>query len=65
MPFEADDLAPKRRPATHQLGEDLQSLSVEELNERIAQLREEIARLEAAVKAKTSQRSLADQFFKA
>jgi uncharacterized small protein (DUF1192 family) len=39
-------------------------LSVEELGERIALLKDEIARLEAARAKKQASRSVADQFFK-
>ena len=58
-----DDDRPKRK-ITHEIGHDLTLLSVAELNERIALLREEIARLEADIAKKQSSRSAADQFFK-
>lgn len=48
----------------HEIGQDLALLSVEELRERIALLKEEIARLEAAMAAKQASRSTADRFFK-
>jgi uncharacterized small protein (DUF1192 family) len=58
-----DDDRPKRK-ITHDIGHDLTLLSVAELNERIALMREEIARLEADIAKKQSSRSAADQFFK-
>lgn len=58
-----DDDRPKKKIA-HEIGQDLTLLSVGELNERIAILREEIARLEADIANKQSSRSAADMFFK-
>ncbi len=48
----------------HQVGEPLDTLSVEELRLRIALLHEEIARLETVVAAKQASRDAADAFFK-
>ncbi len=48
----------------HQMGEPLDTFSVEELRLRIALLREEIARLETVVAAKQASRDAADAFFK-
>jgi uncharacterized small protein (DUF1192 family) len=62
MAFHDDDRP--RKKVTHEIGQDLTLLSVGELNERIALLREEIARLEADIAKKQSSRSAADQFFK-
>lgn len=58
-----DDDRPKKK-VTHEIGQDLSLLSVAELNERIALMREEIARLEADIGKKQASRSAADQFFK-
>ena len=58
-----DDL-PMKRKLTHEIGQDLALLSVEELGERITLLRDEITRLEAAVASKRSSRQAADQFFR-
>jgi uncharacterized small protein (DUF1192 family) len=58
-----DDDRPKKK-ITHDIGHDLTLLSVAELNERIALMREEIARLEADIAKKQSSRSAADQFFR-
>ena len=55
------------RPAPrlkHQMGEPLDTLSVEDLRLRIALLREEIARLDAAIVAKQASRGAADAVFK-
>jgi uncharacterized small protein (DUF1192 family) len=62
MAFNDDDRP--RKKVTHEIGQDLTLLSVGELNERIALLREEIARLETDIAKKQSSRSAADQFFK-
>jgi uncharacterized small protein (DUF1192 family) len=59
-----DPFAPPRPKATHEIGQPLDALSVHELDERVALLREEIARLEAARAAKQASRSAADAFFK-
>lgn len=53
-----------RKKTTHEIGEDLSMVSVEELRERIAVLRGEIDRLEAEIAAKDASRSAADQVFK-
>jgi len=53
-----------RRTPVHEVGMVLDTLSVDELEHRIAILRDEIARLEAAIVAKTASRSAADAVFK-
>ena len=58
-----DDDRPKKKIA-HEIGQDLSLLSVKELDERTALLREEITRLEADRTKKQASRSAADQFFK-
>jgi len=58
-----DDDRPRKKIA-HEIGQELALLSVRELDERIAVLREEIARLEADKVKKHATRSAADQFFK-
>jgi uncharacterized small protein (DUF1192 family) len=58
-----EDDRPKKKIA-HEIGQELALLSVKELQERMTLLREEIARLEAAVAAKQASRNVADQFFK-
>ena len=58
-----DDDRPKKKIA-HEIGQDLSLLSVKELDERIALLQGEIARLEANRIGKQASRQTADQFFK-
>ena len=58
-----DDDRPKNKIA-HEIGQDLSLLSVRELDERIALLQGEIARLEADKIGKQASRQSADQFFK-
>ena len=58
-----DDDRPKRK-IVHEIGQDLALLSVKELEERIALLKEEIGRLEASIASKQTSRSVADTFFK-
>jgi len=62
MPIVEDD-APKKAPK-HDLGEDLSSLSLEELDERILLLRAEIGRIEEAIRAKRASADVAATFFK-
>ena len=63
MPAIDEDDQPKKKIA-HEIGQDLALLSVGELNERIALLKEEIARLEVAASSKKASRDVAAQFFK-
>ena len=58
-----EDLRP-RRPATHEIGQKLDALSVDDLAERIALLRGEIERLEAARTAKEAAKTAAGSIFK-
>ncbi len=58
-----DDEAPRRK-VTHDIGQDLSLLSVGELEARIGLLRDEIARIEAALTGKRASRDAADRFFK-
>jgi uncharacterized small protein (DUF1192 family) len=63
MPAIDDEDRPKKK-LVHEIGQDLTLLSVAELNERIALLKEEIARLEADITKKQASKSAADLFFK-
>ena len=63
MPAMYDEDRPKKK-IVHEIGQELALLSVKELAERIAALKEEIVRLEADISRKQSSRNVADQFFK-
>ena len=58
-----DDDRPRKKIA-HEIGQDLSLLSVEELNERIALLNAEIARLQEAMTKKRASKDAANAFFK-
>lgn len=62
--FDDDPFAAPKKKMAHEIGEPLESISVEELDERIALLQQEIARLEAALKSKQASKSAAESFFK-
>ncbi|MET3900102.1 uncharacterized small protein (DUF1192 family) [Devosia sp. UYZn731] len=53
-----------RKPRGHEVGMVLDAMSVEELEERIALLEGEIARLQAAIAARNKTRNDADALFK-
>lgn len=60
--MEWDELKPKpRKEAT--IGENLESFSIEELNARIAALRDEIGRTEAELERKRRHAAAADALF--
>jgi uncharacterized small protein (DUF1192 family) len=63
MPVFEDDDRPKKK-VTHEIGQDLSLLSVEELSARVQLLQDEIKRLEADMAQKRATRMAADQFFK-
>jgi uncharacterized small protein (DUF1192 family) len=63
MPSIEDDDRPKKK-VTHEIGQDLSLLSVEELNERISLLNAEAERLRAAAAKKRASKDAADSFFK-
>jgi len=58
-----DDDRPKKK-VTHEIGQDLTLLSVDELAARVQLLHDEINRLEADMAGKRAKRAAADQFFK-
>jgi uncharacterized small protein (DUF1192 family) len=62
MPIEEDDRP--RKKVTHEIGQDLSLLSVEELTERIALLNTEIERLQVAMTKKRASKDAANNFFK-
>jgi uncharacterized small protein (DUF1192 family) len=63
MPAIDDEERPKKK-ITHEIGQDLTLLSVGELTERVALLKQEIARIEANMATKQASKSAADLFFK-
>jgi uncharacterized small protein (DUF1192 family) len=58
-----DDDLPKK-PKPHEVGMVLDAMSVDELNDRIALLEAEVARLRAAIEARQKSKSAADSMFK-
>jgi uncharacterized small protein (DUF1192 family) len=62
MAIEDDDRP--RKKVSHEIGQDLSLLSVEELTERIALLTSEIERLQAAVTKKRASKDAANSIFK-
>jgi uncharacterized small protein (DUF1192 family) len=68
MAADIDDVfgAPPRKAVTsHEIGQNLDDLSLQEIDERIAVLQAEIARLDEARSAKQASASAANAFFKA
>jgi uncharacterized small protein (DUF1192 family) len=63
MPAIDDEDRPKKK-IVHEIGQELALLSVKEIDERVALLKEEIARLETAKVGKQASRNVADTFFK-
>lgn len=62
MPMEDDDRP--RKKVTHEIGQDLSLLSVEELTDRVTLLKTEIVRLEEAATEKRASRDAANSVFK-
>jgi uncharacterized small protein (DUF1192 family) len=60
----SDDDDKPRKKATHELGQDLSLLSVEDIEERIAGLAAEIERLKTDAAKKRASRDAANAFFK-
>lgn len=58
------DDEPAKQARVHEIGQDLSLLSVDELHGRIGQLKDEIARLEAELRAKGSTRQGAEALFR-
>jgi uncharacterized small protein (DUF1192 family) len=58
-----DDDKPRKK-VTHEIGQDLYLLSVEELTERIALMTSEIERLKEAIAKKRATKDAAASFFK-
>ena len=64
MAIDPEELLPRKPKAEIVIGEDLSTLSVFELEGRIAALEAEIARTRVALSARSSTKSAADAFFK-
>ena len=62
MPMEEDDRP--RKKISHEIGQDVSLLSVEELTERVALLTAEIERLQQAAAKKRASKDAANSFFK-
>jgi uncharacterized small protein (DUF1192 family) len=62
MPIEDEDRP--RKKISHEIGQDLSLLSVEELTERIALMNSEIERLQQAAAKKRASKEAANSFFK-
>ncbi|HEY0236393.1 MAG TPA: DUF1192 domain-containing protein [Afipia sp.] len=60
----ADDDDKPRRKISHEVGQDLSLLSVDDLNERIALLIDEVERLKIETAKKRASRDAASNFFK-
>jgi uncharacterized small protein (DUF1192 family) len=55
---------PRKAPTAHEIGQPLDTLSADELTERIEMLEAEIARLASVRTAKEASKRAADAFFK-
>jgi len=64
MAFDPFGDEPRMPLRDHQIGQDLSMLSVDELDERVALLEKEIARLKEAKAAKEDSRAAASAFFR-
>lgn len=58
------DEEPRKKARAHEIGQDLSLLSVGELHDRVAVLKEEIARIEAELAAKGTTKSAAEALFR-
>ncbi|MCX8504736.1 MAG: DUF1192 domain-containing protein [Alphaproteobacteria bacterium] len=59
------DERPLKSKASHEIGQDLATLSIDELKERIEQLEAETIRLQAEIERKQAVKSAAADIFKA
>ena len=58
------DDEPQKKPVSHEIGQDLSALSIEELEKRVGLLKEEIIRIEEASSVKRASMASAENFFK-
>lgn len=64
MAIDLDELVPRKPKSQSVLGEDLSTMSVTELEARIAALEQEIVRSREALKSRAATKNAADAFFK-
>ncbi len=64
MAIDPTEDRPRPKPPAHELGQDLSTLSVADLDERIALLEREIERLREARAKKEASKTAASAFFK-
>ncbi|WP_445502431.1 DUF1192 domain-containing protein [Microvirga sp. G4-2] len=64
MAFDPFADEPRKIVSAHEIGQDLSMLSVDELDERVAMLEKEIARLKEAKAEKENSRAAASAFFR-
>ncbi|QFU15447.1 DUF1192 domain-containing protein [Microvirga thermotolerans] len=64
MAFDPFDEETRVRPSGHEFGQDLSVLSIDEIDDRIALLEREIARLREAKRGKENSMAAASAFFK-
>ena len=58
------DDEPQKRPTSHVVGQDVSTLSVDDLTGRIALLKQEIVRLESELAKRGSVKSAAESLFR-
>ena len=59
-----EDDQPKKKLAPHEVGMPIETMSIDELNERIGLLEAEIVRLKDAIAARQKTKSAAESIFK-
>ncbi len=64
MAIDPEELLPRKPPPETVIGQDISSLSVTELEQRITVLEEEIARSKEALKARAATKNAAEAVFK-
>jgi len=64
--FDEENLfgTPRKAPSVHEIGQAIDLLSAPELAERIQSLKQEILRLQEAIKAREATKQAASAFFK-
>lgn len=62
--MDEDDLEPRKKPSLGLSSQDLSMMSIEDLEERIAEMTAEIERCQALIVSKHGSRTDAESFFK-